>query len=156
MPLPTRTFTYDAWANREALASLRRMAEPPAQGVRWIAHVAAAQLLWWARIEGREQSHPVWPAWTLDETAVRLAEAEGAWGGLLASLAAEGASSLGREVAYVNSRGERFTSTVGDILTQVTHHGAYHRGQIAALVRAAGGEPVLTDFIHAARTGVVE
>ena len=156
MPLPTRPLTYDAWANREALASLRRLAEPPAPAVRWMAHVAAAQLLWWERIEGRAQSHPVWPEWTLAETAVRLAEAEGRWAGLLSALAAAEGDPLARAVHYVNSKGEPFTSTVGDIITHVTHHGAYHRGQIAAAVRAAGGEPALTDFIHAARTGVVE
>lgn len=156
MPLPTRTFTYDAWANREALASLRRMAEPPAQAVRWMAHVAAAQLVWGARLDGQAASHPVWPEWSLDETAARLDEAEGRWPALLAALAAEGDGALGRSVHYATSRGDRFASTVGDILTHVTHHGAYHRGQIAAAVRAAGGEPVLTDFIHAARIGVVE
>jgi uncharacterized damage-inducible protein DinB len=45
---------------------------------------------------------------------------------------------------------------VGDILTHVVAHSAYHRGQIAAAVRAAGGAPAYTDFIHAARRGLVE
>ena len=156
MPVHTRTFTYDAWANREALASLRRLAEPPAQAVRWMAHVAAAQHVWAARLEGRTPGHPVWPEWSLEETAARLEEAEGRWAGLLAAMEAEGDAALGRSVHYATSRGDRLASTVGDILTHVTHDGAYHRGQIAAAVRAAGGEPVLTDFIHAARIGVVE
>ena len=151
-----RTFTYDAWANREALASLERMAEPPAPAVRWMAHVAAAQLVWAARLGGEAPSHPVWPEWSLAETAARLEEAEAAWATLLAAMAAEGEGALGRTLHYATSRGDRFASTAGDILTHVTHHGAYHRGQIAAAVRAAGGEPALTDFIHAARIGVVE
>jgi uncharacterized damage-inducible protein DinB len=37
----------------------------------------------------------------------------------------------------------------------VVIHSAYHRGQIAADVRAAGHEPAYTDFIHATRTGRV-
>ena len=40
-----------------------------------------------------------------------------------------------------------------DILTHVTMHSAYHRGQIAADVRVAGFTPAYTDFIHAVRTG---
>jgi uncharacterized damage-inducible protein DinB len=36
---------------------------------------------------------------------------------------------------------------VEDVLLHVALHGSYHRGQIAAAVRAAGGEPVNTDFV---------
>ena len=157
MTMLRRTFAYDAWANREALASLRHMAEPPAAAVRWMAHVAAAQLLWWERVRGVPQSMAVWPDLTLDEIADRLDEAEGRWAALLDAIEGPGgAEALARPVSYANSRGERFRSRLEDILTHVTHHGAYHRGQVAAAVRAGGGEPASTDFIHAARTGVVE
>ncbi|MGH7670969.1 MAG: DinB family protein, partial [Gemmatimonadaceae bacterium] len=54
-------------------------------------------------------------------------------------------------VAYRNSAGKEFSSAVGEMLTQVATHGCYHRGQIAALVRAAGDEPQSTDFIAFAR-----
>jgi DinB family len=37
----------------------------------------------------------------------------------------------------------------------VVMHGTYHRGQIAAEVRAAGGAPEYTDFIHAVRAAAV-
>ena len=50
-------------------------------------------------------------------------------------------------VRYRNSRGEEFHTPVGDLLTHVLMHGAYHRGQIAASVRRAGGEPAATDYI---------
>ena len=56
-------------------------------------------------------------------------------------------------VAYRNSKGEPWTSTVGDILTHVVTHSAYHRGQVASELRAAGFEPAYTDFIHAVRQG---
>jgi uncharacterized damage-inducible protein DinB len=35
-------------------------------------------------------------------------------------------------------------------------HSSYHRGQIAADMRAAGVTPAFTDFIHAVRQGFVE
>jgi uncharacterized damage-inducible protein DinB len=156
-----RTFAWEGWANREALASLRRMDAPPAAAVRWLAHVAAAQQLWRERVRGLPQGMPVWPDLALDEIAPRLDEAERRWAALLAELESDGAGggagdALARPVSYVNTKGERFTSPLGDVLVHVTHHGAYHRGQIAAAVRAAGGEPAYTDFIHAARTGMVE
>jgi uncharacterized damage-inducible protein DinB len=59
----------------------------------------------------------------------------------------------GRPVGYRNSKGEPWTSTVGDILTHVVTHSAYHRGQVASELRAAGFIPAYTDFIHAVRQG---
>ena len=43
-----------------------------------------------------------------------------------------------------------------DILTHVVLHSAYHRGQIASQMRAGGAPPAYTDFIHAARQGLIE
>ncbi len=43
---------------------------------------------------------------------------------------------------------------VADVLTQLHGHSLYHRGQIASLVRAAGGEPAKTDFIFWSRESV--
>ena len=143
-----RQFAYDAWANQEALRSLRRLSAPPEAALRRLAHVAAAQQLWWERVQGVPQTMPVWPALTLDECERTLDGAAGRWRELVAGVTA---GDLGRPVVYVNSKGERFESTLGDILQHVVLHGAYHRGQIASDVRAAGGEPAYTDFIHATR-----
>jgi len=60
-----------------------------------------------------------------------------------------------RQVAYVNSKGESFRNSAANIATHVLFHSHYHRGQIAALVRAAGYEPAYTDFIHAIRTNAL-
>ena len=40
-----------------------------------------------------------------------------------------------------------------DIVTHVALHGAYHRGQIAWVLRHGAGEPVSTDFITMVREG---
>lgn len=145
-----RLFRWGHWANEEALSSLRRTPVPAA--VRWLAHIAAAELLWLARLRDEAPPLPVWPQFDLDDTERRLTESRLTWTAHLEGLAAE---DLNDGVGYRNSKGEFWTSTVGDILTHVSHHGAYHRGQIASAVRAAGGEPAYTDFIHAARQGVI-
>ena len=62
-----------------------------------------------------------------------------------------------------NSRGGEIETTgavnfmeqADNTLLHVVMHGAYHRGQIAAAIRAAGGEPAYTDFIHCIRQGFV-
>lgn len=147
-----RLLQYDMWANRETLASLRQGAPPP-RSLRWMAHIVGAEYLWLARLCGEPAPLPVWPDLPVDGLADHLGEISDRWREYLA-----GAYSprLLEKVAYTNSKGESWTSTVEDILTHVTIHSAYHRGQIAADVRAAGQIPAYTDYIHAVRQGLIE
>lgn len=146
-----RLFRYDAWANAEALLSLQRVTPP--QALRWMGHVVAAELLWLGRLLEEPSELPVWPELDLEQIAAWLPRLEGAWSHYLAGLTEE---DLGDGVGYRNSRGEFWTNSVGDILTHVVVHSAYHRGQIGNAVRAAGGEPAYTDLIHAVRQGLIE
>lgn len=149
-----RLFAWDDWANREALASLRACGagKAPAKSVRSLAHVVGAERLWWARIARDREPVPVWPEWDLDECAARIEDMSRRWAARLSGLSSDG---LAAPVEYTNSKGESFASTLGDILTHVITHSAYHRGQIAADVRAAGFTPAYTDFIHCVRQGLV-
>ena len=52
--------------------------------------------------------------------------------------AAQVASALGQDLAPTSMR---------DAALQVTHHSAYHRGQVNARLRELGGEPPLADYI---------
>jgi uncharacterized damage-inducible protein DinB len=61
---------------------------------------------------------------------------------------------LDRVCEYQSYDAGRFRNTIGDILTQLFGHSWYHRGQIAMLVRAAGGEPAITDLIYWCREPV--
>jgi len=54
---------------------------------------------------------------------------------------------LDEDLVHRNSKGAEFRAPVRDVLTQLVMHGAYHRGQIAAAVRDAGGTPTSTDYI---------
>jgi len=138
-----RLFTYDDWANREALASLR--GTPAA--LRRLAHIVGAQWTWLHRLTG-EVPVDVWPELDPAACGAQVGELKERWRGLLGALTDE---KLARKVSYTNTKGRRFESTVGEILLHVALHGAYHRGQIAADVRANGREPAYTDYIHATR-----
>ncbi len=63
---------------------------------------------------------------------------------------------MSRQISYVNSKGESWSSQVDDVLLHVITHSAYHRGQIASDMRAAGLTPTYTDFIHAIRQEIVK
>lgn len=152
-----RMFAYDSWANRECLAAIRAAGSVSADSVGRMAHILSAEKLWLERIQKRSQSMPVWPNSTIDD-CVRLAgELASEWRNYLTQLEAQApGASLDNIVEYRNSKGEPWSSRVEDILTHVLFHSAYHRGQIAVQMRASGGTPASTDFIHAVRQGFVE
>ena len=144
-----RLLHYDAWANRQTLRSLEQ-GSAPAKSLRWMNHIIGAEFLWLDRINGRPQSLPVWPELSLDECGSRLSQLSQ----LLPAAARTG--DLGHSIRYTNTKGESWSSSVEEILTHVTIHSAYHRGQIASDVRSAGLEPAYTDYIHAVRQRFVE
>ncbi len=149
----SRLFAYDGWANREALTSVRAARTPLPQPLKLMAHIFAAELLWMERLEQKPQTIAVWPEFTADECERQAAELPALWKKYLAAGSEAG---LAATVTYQNSQGETWSSRKHDILTHVITHSIYHRGQVAAAVRAAGLTPAYTDFIHSIRQGFVK
>ena len=54
---------------------------------------------------------------------------------------------LEAKLEYNNQAGEIYSSKIVDILSHISHHYAYHRGQIARSLRESGIEPPKTDLI---------
>lgn len=148
-----RLFIYDNWANREVLAALEPLEVPPPRSVKYLAHIVAAERLWLERLRVEKQTYPVWPDLTLEHCKLEIAQLRDHWKAYLASLKEDG---LSRSLTYRNSKGESWTNSKQDILMHVIMHSAYHRGQIATDMRAAGVTPAYTDFIHGVRQGLVE
>jgi len=147
-----KLFSYDDWANHQALRSLQGMAKAPARSMKLMAHIINAEWLWMSRMKADGQKVAVWPDYGLDECERQLPQLREAWQRYLAPFTGQ---DLERVVDYTNSKGEQYDSTIVDILVHVAMHGAYHRGQIAAEVRAHGSEPAYTDFIQGVRSGAV-
>jgi uncharacterized damage-inducible protein DinB len=140
-------FAYDAWANEEVVRGLKR-GPCPEHAVALMAHIVAADRLWLDRLKRQRQRMPVWPTLALEECRQATQEVAREWHALWDELS-EPMLSEPRE--YVNTKGEAWSSAVGDMLLHVLLHSAYHRGQIASVVRGAGGEPAYTDYVHAVR-----
>lgn len=147
-----RQFAYDAWANREVMAAVRSSRASGVRVLQLMAHILSAELLWLERLQKQRQSQPVWPEWGAEQCEVRSAEISNLWRQYLES---QKQDDLARTVSYKNSKGESWTSNVQDVVTHVLLHSAYHRGQIASLMRANGETPAYTDFIHAVRQGLI-
>lgn len=148
-----RLFSYDDWANREALATLQALEVAPSGSVRRLAHIVSAERLWLERLRVQQQTYPVWPDFALRQCKSQIEELAQLWQQYLGSLMED---DLACSLTYKNTKGESWTSQKQDILMHVILHSAYHRGQIAADVRAAGFTPPYTDFIHAIRQQFVE
>jgi uncharacterized damage-inducible protein DinB len=146
-------FAYDDWANHEVLASLQALEHPPARSLKFLGHIVSAERLWLERLLLQKQTSPVWPLFTIEQCKLEVDQLPGLWKSYLTSL---GEAGLSRSLSYTNTKGERFASQKQDILLHVVMHSAYHRGQIAADMRAAGFTPAYTDFIHGVRQGFVE
>jgi uncharacterized damage-inducible protein DinB len=148
-----RLFSYDDWANREVLTSLQALNVAPPRSVKLLAHILSAEKLWYERLQLQKQTYPVWPDFSLEHCKLVAEEMPKLWNEYLLPLKEDG---LTRLLSYKNTKGESFSSSKQDILMHVIVHSAYHRGQIAADMRGAGAVPPYTDFIHAARCGLLE
>ena len=140
-----KLFDHLEWADARVLEGLRSDPGSDRRALELYAHVLGAEHVWLARVRQWPARVAVWPTLSLDQCATIAAENAAGFRALLAELA--GDDDLAREVPYVNSAGQSFRSAIGDILLHVALHGAYHRGQVALVVRAAGGTPAPTDYI---------
>jgi uncharacterized damage-inducible protein DinB len=132
------------WADAAALDALRASPAADPKALALYAHVLGAEAVWLARIDGRPSEVAVWPSLSVDECAALAALNAAGLDALVTSLAPD---DFAREIDYRNSAGVAFRSTIEDILLHVALHGAYHRGQVALLIRGGGGEPAPTDYI---------
>ena len=140
-----RRFRYHAWAT----ATLAEAARPSDAARRPLAHALTADRVWLLRLRGEPtEGVALWPALGADGVVAlaRLnAEATAAYLG--------GLDRLDRAVAYRTSGGAAHQTAVGDVLDHVLLHGAHHRGQANAALRADGLDPPHVDLIAWLRAG---
>jgi uncharacterized damage-inducible protein DinB len=140
----TRVFQHLEWADARVLESLRDAHTVLKKDLDLYSHILGSEHAWLSRINAVPARIAIWPTLTLDECEKLAAENAAAYQKLASELTPE---SRERRITYRNSAGDQFTSTLEDILTHVSLHGAYHRGQIAASLRASGAVPIATDYI---------
>jgi uncharacterized damage-inducible protein DinB len=147
---PERLVQHMIWADLRLLEALQDAEVPPATLAR-MAHVLAAEEIWLERLQGRDaKGLEVWPAHDLATCQARATRLHAAWTAFIRALDPEAASA---EVPYHTSTGAPQRHSVSDMVTHVMLHGAHHRGQIAADLRAAGGVPPNVDFMGWVRAG---
>ena len=141
-----RLFEYDHWGNQAALASLSSITGPAEKPLKVFSHILGGQRVWRARFDDpNPPSVQPWPALTPEECRTAIDEIYQGWVTLLAQLNDEKPN---QNLAYHTTQGAQFETPIRDVLTHLLMHSAYHRGQVAAAVREAGGKPALTDYVY--------
>jgi len=140
-----RLIEHLAWADERVLNSLRSCRTPLPAAISLYSHVLGAEHHWLSRLTEKRPTILVWPDMSLEECEQLARDNADGFRKFATDLKPE---DLNRQVTYRNTAGVEFTNGVEDMLMHVAMHGSYHRGQVAALLRSAGDEPMPTDYIQ--------
>jgi len=135
---------YNDWATREAADSINGLEIKDERLVELLSHLVSAQKNWLNRILGRDVYVGLWEKHAVQECINQSTDITAEWINLLESFKDK---DIERRIEYKNTKGEKFSNTIKDILTHVINHSTYHRAQIAQKVKALGEKPAVTDYI---------
>ncbi len=144
-----RLLAFEAWANLRILAAVQALPpETVERACALLGHVANGLSVWYQRVAGQEVTARPWTPLTLDECGAELKRQHGLWAELVRAN-----SDLTRVISYSALDGTPYQTPLVDILQHLSFHSCYHRGQVNAAIRAAGGAPASVDFIAFQREG---
>ena len=152
-------FEYEKDSHAKVLAALQAAPEQAwatrefRKAVGLAGHIVASRIIWLFRLGGvKEAPASFFPRGRgLRRLTRSLEQMHEAWTLYLADITEK---EIARSFEYLSGEGIRYRNRVEDILTQLYGHSLYHRGQIAMLLRAAGAEPAVTDFVFWTRTPI--
>ncbi len=141
----TEIFNYEKWANTEIIKAIEKTNSPSEKVLSLMSHIINAQIVWLSRINNTIPDTEVWQLYKKDELIVRHTVSID---NILNFLNEQKDVDLEKIITYENSKGEKFTTALKDILIHLSHHSGYHRGQIISLLKSEGEEFPYTDYIH--------
>jgi len=142
-------FDYNFAMNDLILKSIQEFKSIPDKTLTLFAHLLSAEKIWMMRLNREDLSKQIiWPDLSQSECSALIENNKKIYSNYLAQ---KNDHSLNTNIVYTTSKGEIFETPIVDILIHVIIHSGYHRGQINALIRKAGGEPINTDYIHYVR-----
>ncbi len=104
-------------------------------------HVLNAQHIWNSRLRGIESTFETWQIHDLNnwetineenyKTSIQIVEG----------------FPMDEEVIYTNSKNQKFTNKIKDIIYHIVNHSTYHRAQITSIAKENGVEPLSSDYI---------
>ena len=141
---------YNIWANRLICAQVETLAQDIFEKnfggsfgsmKATLVHVLESDWLWLNRWKGIPLSNV--PDWQADTAGAITAT----WSPIqdeMAEICRQRADAT--NVEFLTRKGVPYVMRLGDVITHISHHGSYHRGQLANMIRQAGLNPVGTDY----------
>jgi len=139
-------FTYNHQANEKFIELLAKENSVTARILKIFSHVLNAHHIWLERISPSGTNLPA-PWQDIDQLDFAKINNKLFQKTQRYLLSEKIDMDFDQPIAYANSRGEKFKNTIQEIYFHILAHSAYHRGQIALLLRNEGIEPPLTDYI---------
>ena len=138
-----RAWEHVAWANERVASVLEGCVddERAREAIRLFTHIVATEAVWLQRIRGEPPTKTPWPEPDLERDVRSTTEHLSHYRAIIAD------DDLTRQVTYHSTEGGRYETRLSDIVLHVALHGAYHRGQIAWVLRREGLEPTSTDLV---------
>ena len=143
-----KLFKYNDWANRRICDVVSHLGNHDSKALAILNHVVLVQRLWLDRIQGVNAAYRYWDPAPVSEILELSEFSTRDWLQFLAVVPADG---WGRRVSYVNVRGIAFVNSLEEVITQVINHSTHHRAQVSLIIRQAGHQPPVLDFISFAR-----
>lgn len=138
-------FRYEIWANKRVADSLTSLDRAPEKALLLMSHIINAQKVWLSRITGKTYDiNSVWKTLAKADITSALNYSSSALTEYLNSLQE---NDLEKYIEYTNTKGESFKSLLKDILTHLSVHSAYHRGQVILLLKHDLNVLPSTDYI---------
>jgi len=146
---------YDRWANFRFMDAISNLdSQALRQNIpssfpslhQTLVHLLWAEELWLERWQGR----PFVPSLDLEgfpSLQVIRGELEETYVKQLQFLQELPVEAADRSVRYVNFRGEKWEYTLRQMVQHLCIHSAYHRGQLATMMRQVGKVPPSTDYL---------
>jgi uncharacterized damage-inducible protein DinB len=146
---------YDRWANHQYLDVISMLDEeqftqnlvssyPSVRET--LLHLAWAEWLWVERWQGRSPKTRIAPEELPKLSNVRsyLKDVEDAQVRFLQGLPPGGET---QRIRYTNIKGEEWEYNLEQMVNHLVIHSAYHRGQLATMLRQLGAVPPTTDYL---------
>jgi uncharacterized damage-inducible protein DinB len=148
-------YEYNAWANHRVLESCvplttEQFTRPLGSSFSslrdTLVHILGAEWIWLERWMGRSPEALPSPEKFPDLASVRVGW-EPVEFMLMVIVAGLREDEIQQEIDYINLQGERFAYPLRAMLVHLVNHGSYHRGQVAAMLRQLGAQPLPTDYL---------
>jgi uncharacterized damage-inducible protein DinB len=139
----TSLFEYEKWANARILDGISQLKEPDEKMLDIMSHILLVQMVWYSRMAG-VAAPPVWEKKSLQQCKEIYAVNNKI---LEPFIAKQTKDTITSTVDYKNTKGEKYSNTVLQILTHLFNHSTYHRGQIVERLKSKIAKMPETDYI---------